>query len=116
VLRIIGSIGKHERAARKIGLKISRCRERSRLYKKHLSTLARYRIPVAWKVRDLELRNSHHDRLVGLIKDIVYKAVAYEREIRALTSRLKTAYRPENARVIREKIKRLHSEMKQLEN
>ncbi len=101
MLRIIDSIRKHERAAHKIGLKISRCRKRSRLYKKHLSMLARYRIPVAWKVRDLELRNAHHERFVGIIKDIVCKVVAYEREIRNLKSRLKTVRRLEDAKVIK---------------
>ena len=116
VLRIIESIRKHERAAHRIGLKISRCRKRSRLYKKHLSMLARYRIPVAWKVRDLELRNAHHERLVGIIKDVVYKAVAYEHEIHKLKGRLKTARRPEDAKGIRREIKKLKSEMKQLEN
>jgi RNA polymerase primary sigma factor len=116
VLRIIESIRKHERAAHVVGLKMSRCRKRSRLYKKHLSMLARYRIPVAWKVRDLGLRNAHHDRLVGIIKDIVRKAVAYEHEIHKLTSRLTTARRLEDARMIRTGIKKLKSEMKQLEN
>jgi RNA polymerase primary sigma factor len=116
VLRIIDSIRKHERAAHKVGLKISRCRKRSRLYKKHLSMLARYRIPVAWKVRDLELRNAHHERLVGAIKDVVCKAVAYEREIYKLTCRLKTTRRIEDAKAIRRGIRKLKSEMKQLEN
>ena len=116
VLRIIESIRKHERAAHRIGLKISRCRKRSRLYKKHLSMLARYRIPVAWKVRDLELRNAHHERLIGIIKDVVCKAVAYEHEIHKLEGRLKTARRLEDAKAIRREIRKLESEMKQLEN
>jgi RNA polymerase primary sigma factor len=115
VLRIIESIRKHERAAHRIGMKISRCNRRSRLYKKHLSMLARYRIPVAWKVRDLELRNVHHERLIGIIKNVVRKAIAYEHEILKLTSRLKTAHRLEDAKGIRGEIKQLKSEMKQLE-
>jgi RNA polymerase primary sigma factor len=78
--------------------------------------LARYRIPVAWKVRDLELRNSHHERLVAIIKDAVCKAVAYEHEIHKLTGRLKTSSRIEDAKGIRGNIKKLKSEMKQLEN
>jgi RNA polymerase primary sigma factor len=116
VLRIIESIRKHERAAQKIGLKISHCGKRSRLYKKHLSMLARYRIPVAWKVRDLELRNDHHERLIGIIRDVVFKAVAYEREIHKLTNRLKIEHRPEDTQAIKKRIRKLKSEMKQLEN
>jgi RNA polymerase primary sigma factor len=116
VLRIIESIRKHERAAHKIDLKISRCRKHSRLYKKHLSMQARYRIPVAWKVRDLELRNAHYERLVGIIKDVVCKAAAYERELCKLAGRLKTERRLEDAKAIRRNIRRIKSEMKQLEN
>jgi RNA polymerase primary sigma factor len=51
VLRIIESIRKHERAAREISEKITRCRTRSRIYTRHLSMLARYRIPVASQIR-----------------------------------------------------------------
>ncbi len=116
VLHIIESIRKLERAAFRINLKINRCRKRSRLYKKHLSTLARYRIPVAWKVRDLELRNVHYERLVGIIKDAVCKAVAHEHEILKLTNRLKAERHPEDAKIIRESIKRLKAEVKRLEN
>jgi RNA polymerase primary sigma factor len=78
VLRIIESIRKHEQAARKISVKISRCPKRSLLYNKHLSMLARYRIPIASKIRSLELRNVHHDRFVGIVKDLVSRIVAYE--------------------------------------
>jgi RNA polymerase primary sigma factor len=116
VLRIIDSIRKHEQAAHRISLKIGRCRKRSRLYRKHLSMLARHRIPVAWNVRDLELRNVHYERLVGAIKDAVYKAVAHEHEILKLTNRLKTERRPEDAKAIRGSIRRHKSEVKRLEN
>jgi RNA polymerase primary sigma factor len=115
-LSIFESIRKHEQAAHKVSLKISSCSKRSRLYKKHLSMLARYRIPVAWKVRDLELKNSHHERLVGIIKDFVCRAAVHEHDIQKLTNKLKTSSRPEDAKSIRKKIQQLRSEMKQLEN
>jgi RNA polymerase primary sigma factor len=116
VLSIMESIRKHERAAHRIGLKISRCRKGSPLYKKHLSMLACYRIPVARKVRDLELKNAHPEKLAGIVKDVVDKGVAYEREIHRLKSRLETARRLENAKVIKRKIKQLESYVKQMEN
>jgi len=115
-LGIIENIRKHERAAHSINLKISRCRKSSRLYKKHLSMLARHRIPVAWNVRALELRNVHYDRLVGIINDAVCKAVASEHEILKLTNRLKGERQLEDAKAIRGSIKKLKSEVKQLEN
>ena len=116
VLRIIESIREDERGAHRIGLKMGRCSKRSRLYKKHLSMLARYRIPVAWKVRDLQLRNAHLERLIGIVKDAACKAVACEHHIHSLTRRLQTARRFEDAKRIRTEVARLNGELKQLEN
>jgi RNA polymerase primary sigma factor len=116
VLRIIQSIHKHERAANKIGEKINRCRKRSRIYKSHLSMLARHRIPIASKIRSLELLNAHHERFVGIIKDIVGKVAVYEREHRKLRIRLETTDRLEDVKVIKREIRQLKGAMKQLEN
>ena len=116
VLRVIESIRKHERAAREISAKISRCRKHSRLYKRHLSTLARYRIPVAPKIRSLELRSIHHERFVAIIKEAVCKVVAYERDLHTLKGRLETAGGPEEARGIKKEIQLLKGEMKRLKN
>ncbi len=115
VLRIIESIRRHEQAAREVIEKISHCRKGSRRYKKHLSMLARYRIPVASKMRSLEFRNVHHERFVGIIKDAVSRVVAYEREIHKLNGMLDTARRLEDVRVIKREIQRLRGEMKRLE-
>ena len=116
VLRIIESIRKHDREARRISEKINRCRKRSPIYKSHLSMLARQRIPVTSKIRSLELLNIHHERFVGIIKDAVCKLVAYERELRKLKGELDIARRLEDASVIKREIRRLKSEMKRLEN
>ncbi len=116
VLRAIESIRKHEQAARKISEKINRCRKRSRTYKSHLSMLARYRIPVASKIRSLELLNIHHERFVGIIKDAVCKIAAYECELCRLKGRLDTARQLEDARVIKREIRQLKGEMKRLED
>jgi hypothetical protein len=104
---VIESIRKHERSAHKIRLKLSRCRKGSRLYKKHLSMLARYRIPIAWKVRALELNNIQHERLVGTIKATVDKVVAYEREAHRLRKSLETPRRLEDAKGIKKRIRQI---------
>jgi RNA polymerase primary sigma factor len=116
VLEVIESIRKHERAAHKIRLKLSHCRKKSRLYKKHLSMLARYRIPIAWKVRALELSNLQHDRLIGVIKDTVDKVIAYEREIHKLKRSLETPRRLDDAKGIRKRIRHLESELRSIED
>ena len=115
ILEVIESIRKHERAAHKIRIKLSRCRKGSRLYKKHLSMLARYRIPIAWKVRALELSSIQHERLVGTIKETVDKVVVFEREIHKLTKSLETPRRLEDAKGIKKRIKQLEAELRQIE-
>jgi RNA polymerase primary sigma factor len=115
VLEVIDSIRKHERAAHKIRVKLSRCRKGSRLYKKHLSMLARYRIPIAWKVRALELSNLQHDRLVGVIKETVDKVVALERELHKLNKSLETPRRIDDAKGIKKRIKLIDTQLRQIE-
>jgi RNA polymerase primary sigma factor len=115
VLEVIESIRKHERNAHRIRVKLARCRKGSRLYKKHLSMLARYRIPIAWKVRALELNNIQHERLVGAIKGTVDKVVGYEREIHKLNKSLETPRRLGDPKVVRKRVKQLQIELKQIE-
>jgi RNA polymerase primary sigma factor len=78
--------------------------------------LARYRIPVASKIRSLELRTAQQERFVGIVKDMVSKGAACERDIRNLNGRLKTVRRLEDARRIKGDIRQLNREMKRLEN
>jgi len=115
VLGVVKSIRKHEREAQKIRTKISRCRDGSRLHKKHLSLLARRQIPVAWKVHSLELRSNHQERFVEMIKAAADKAVAYEHEIHRLRKRLRAQRRIADARVIKKEIAQIRDKMKLLE-
>jgi RNA polymerase primary sigma factor len=115
VLDVIESIRKHERLAHKTRIKMSRCRKGSRLYKKHLSMLARYRIPIAWKVRALELNNLQHDRLVGVIKETVDKVLSFERELHKLNRNLETPRRTDDPKVIKKRIKQINAELNQIE-
>jgi RNA polymerase primary sigma factor len=116
ILSVIESIRKHERSAHKIRVKLSHCRKGSRLYKKHLSMLARYRIPIAWKVRELELNNLQHERLIGAIKETVDKVVALERELHKLNRSLETPRRLDDAKGIKKRAKLINAELGQIEN
>ena len=112
---VIESIRRHERAANRIRIKLGRCRKGSRLYKKHLSMLARYRIPIAWKVRALELNGGQHERLVGVIKETVDQVVTVEREVHRLNRSLETPRRLEEAKAIKKKVKVLEARLKVVE-
>jgi RNA polymerase primary sigma factor len=115
VQEVIESIRRHERAANRIRLKLGRCRKGSRLYKKHLSMLARYRIPIAWKVRALDLNGNQHERLVGVIKETVDQVVTLEREVHRLNRSLETPRRLEEAKAIKKKVKLLEARLKIME-
>jgi RNA polymerase primary sigma factor len=116
VLDVIEGIRKLERQAHKMRLKLSRCRKGSRLYKKHLSMLARYRIPIAWKVRALEFSTLQHERLIGVIKETVDKVVSYEREMHKLNKSLETPRRMDDSKGIKKRVKQLDVELRKIED
>jgi RNA polymerase primary sigma factor len=116
VLEVIEGIRKLERQAHKMRLKLSRCRKGSRLYKKHLSMLARYRIPIAWKVRALEFSPLQHERLIGVIKETVDKVVSCEREMHKLNKSLETPRRVDDSKGIKKRVKQLDVELRKIED
>jgi RNA polymerase primary sigma factor len=115
VLEVLESIRKHERAANRMRAKLARCRRGSRLYKKYLSMLARYRIPIAWKVRALELSPAQHDRLVWVIKNTVDEVVALEHEVHRQTRTLEAPRRLEEAKAIKKLIKQHETRIRVVE-
>ena len=115
VIGVVEGIRKHERSANRIRSKLSRCRKGSRLYKKNLSMLARYRIPIAWQVRSLELNGGQHLRLVGVIKETVDEILALEREVGKLNRSLETPRRLEEARSIKKKVRLVEGRLKEIE-
>ncbi len=115
VLEVLDSIRKHERSANRMRTKLSRCRKGSRLYKKYLSMLARYRIPIAWKVRALELNPAQHDRLVGVIKNTVDEVVALEREVQRQGRSLEAPRRLEEAKAIKKLIRQHQTRIRSIE-
>ena len=115
VLEVIDSIRRHERSANRMRAKLARCRKGTRQYRKYLSLLARYRIPIAWKVRALELSPMQHDRLVAIIKDTVDQVVAMEHTAHRLSRSLETPRRLEDAKAIKREIKQLEGRVKEVE-
>ncbi|NLV29974.1 MAG: RNA polymerase sigma factor RpoD [Acidobacteria bacterium] len=116
VLSVIDSIRKHERAAHRIRARIARCRKGSRIYKKNLSMLARYRIPIAWKVRELELNVIQHERLIGVIRETVDRVVGLERERHRLLRSLEAPRRLDDSKGIKKRLRLIDAEIKQIES
>ena len=115
MLAVIESIRKHERAANRTRSRIGRCRKGSRIYKKHLSMLARYRIPIAWKVRELGLTPVQHERLICVVKDTVDRVVELEREKQKLLRSLEAPRRRDDSRGMKKRLKLIDAELKQIE-
>ena len=63
--------------------------------------LARYRIPIAWKVRALELSPAQHERLVGSSRRRSTTSSTLEREVHKLNRSLETPRRLEDAKAIK---------------
>jgi len=115
VLEVLERVRRHERAANRIRAKLRRCRKGSDLYKKNLTMLARYRIPIAWEVRSLDLNPAQHERLVRIIKETVDRVVNLEQEIHKLKKSLETPRRLEDAKSIKKKIKETEGQLRALE-
>ena len=115
VLEVLERVRRHERAANRIRAKLRRCRKGSDLYKKNLTMLARYRIPIAWEVRSLDLNPAQHERLVRIIKETVDRVVNLEQEIHKLKKSLETPRRLEDAKSIKKKIKETEAQLRVLE-
>ena len=115
VLEVLERVRRHERAANRIRAKLRRCRRGSDLYKKNLTMLARYRIPIAWEVRSLDLNPAQHERLVRIIKETVDRVVNLEQEIHKLKKSLETPRRLEDAKSIKKKIKETEGQLRALE-
>jgi len=77
--------------------------------------LARYRIPIAWKVRALELNGAQHERLVAVIKETVDKVVGIEHEIQKLNRSLETPRRLEEAKTVKKQVRALEARLKEVE-
>jgi RNA polymerase primary sigma factor len=77
--------------------------------------LARYRIPIAWKVRALELNNLQHERLVGIIKETVDKVVAHERELSKLVKNLDNPRKKDDPKAIKKRIRELKQDLVDIE-
>ena len=115
VLGVIEEIRKHERAANKFRVKLAGCRKGSKIYKRHLSMMARHRIDVARKVGTLELSPSQHDRLVAVIKATVDEIVALEQEIQKYQRSLEAPRRVEESRAIKKLIKQHEAKVQAIE-
>jgi RNA polymerase primary sigma factor len=114
-LAAVDNIRRHERAAQRIRAKLAQTRKGTGVYKKNLALLARYRIPIAWQVRDLKVNSATYERMIHCIKDIVDRVVELERELQKLGRSLESPRKTDELKEIRRRIKAAEAELKQIE-
>ena len=114
-LEAVENIRKHERAAQRVRAKLSQSRKGTRVYKKNLALLARYRIPIAWQVRDLKVNNATYERMVNCIKGTVDRVIELERELQKLGRSLESPRKTDDVKEIRRRVNTAEAELKQIE-
>jgi len=116
VLKRINEITVLEAEAAKVRKKLAKSKKESKKYKRLLSQLARYRIPMARLVRDLELVSQVHQELVEGIKQSVDRIVTLERESKKLKKLQESPLKLDEAKKVKLRLRAIDREMKDIED
>ena len=116
VLKRIDEIAVLETEATKVRKRLEKSKKDSKKYKRLLSQLARYRIPMARIVRDLELVSQVHQDLVEVIKRAVDRIVTLERESRKLKRLQESPLKLDESKKVKLRLRAIDKEMKEIED
>ena len=116
VLKRIDEITVLEGEAAKVRKQLAKSKKESKKYKRLLSQLARYRIPMARIVRDLELISQVHQKLVEGIKQAVDRIVTLERESKRLKKLQESPLKLDEAKKVKLRLRAIDKEMKEIED
>jgi len=105
-----------EGEAAKVRKQLEKSKKESKKYKRLLSQLARYRIPMARIVRDLELVSQVHQKLVVGIKQAVDRIVTLERESKRLKRLQESPLKLDEAKKVKLRLRAIDKEMKEIED
>ena len=116
VLKRIDEITVLEGEAAKVRKQLEKSKKESKRYKRLLSQLARYRIPMARIVRDLELVSQVHQKLVVGIKQAVDRIVTLERESKKLKKLQESPLKLDESKKVKLRLRAIDKEMKEIED
>jgi RNA polymerase primary sigma factor len=116
VLKRIDEITSLETEAAKVRKQLVKSKKDSKKYKRLLSQLARYRIPMARIVRDLELVSQVHQELVEVIRRAVDRIVTLERESKKLKKLQESPLKLDEAKKVKLRLRAIDKEMKEIED
>ena len=116
VLKRIRQIGASEAQAAKARMRLRKAKTGSKEHKRLLSQLARYRIPMARIIRDLELTPQIHRELVDVIKNTVDRIVVLETEAKKLKKLLESPRSLDETRKVKMRLREIDQEVKGMED
>jgi RNA polymerase primary sigma factor len=112
----ITRIKKLEKKADSIRVKLSRCKKGSKLFKKYLLPLARYRIPISQIIRTIDFNLLERERLVNVLKAKVDQVLALEKELGKLRRSLETPRRLEENKEIKKRLRKVEARLLLIED
>ena len=116
VLRRVNQIAALDGEAAKVRIRLRRSKKDGKTYKRLLSQLARYRIPMARIVRDLGLISEIHQRFVRVIKKTVDRIVTLERESKKLKKVQESPLKLDEAKKVKLRLRAIAKEIKEIED
>ena len=115
VLKRISEIKRMENEATQILKKLRKCKKDSKNYKRLLSNLARYRIPITRYIKNLNLTPGVYERLVNAVKIAVDQIVALEREQKRLKKLQEASFKLDEIKKIKLRSREIQKEFKEIE-
>ena len=116
VLRRINEVRKLEIEAARVRRRLRRAKKDTANYKRLLSQLARYRIPIARHVLKLNLTPAIHEKLVSAVKMTVDRIVALEREQKRLKKLQESSLKLDELKKIKLRSREIQKEFKEIED
>ncbi|MBI4484131.1 MAG: RNA polymerase sigma factor RpoD [Acidobacteria bacterium] len=114
-LRAIDGLKQQARRTDRVRRRLASSKKGSRNFKRQQVRLARGRILIAKLIRSLDLNAGYHLKLVEAIRSTVDRVIALEREGEKSRKMLEGPRKLEDARKIKQKIKKIEGEIHQIE-
>ncbi len=112
----ISKISELEEQSNKLRSQLRKARRGSSEHGALTTKLARYRIPTARLIRDLDLTAEVHEQLVGKIKSVVENVMTLEREAKRLRKLQESPLKLEESKKIKLRLREIEKEVKELED
>ena len=116
VLRRINQITALEKEAVKVRKRLRRAKKSGKAYKKLLSQLARYQIPMARIILDLELTVEVFQGFVGVVESNVDRIVTLERETKQLKKLKVSSLKLDEVKKVKLRLRVIDKETKEIED